>query len=111
MSVYLQNIANKVINSLKGLIELVPLHSNQCKGGCNYLFVASTYSNINNPTFFLIFKFWGVLGMKREIEVTVLERVVRLQLFRNITDQLKMCYYKMKSRKLFATNSLMCYMK
>lgn len=81
MSVYLQNIANKVINSLKGLIELVPLHSNQCKGVCNYLFVASTYYNINNPTFLFYLNFLGVLGMKHEIEVTVLERVVRLQLF------------------------------
>lgn len=62
MSVYLQNIANKVINSLKCLIELVPLHSNQCKGVCNYLFVASTYYNINNPTFLFIFFIFGGFG-------------------------------------------------
>lgn len=86
MSVYLQNIANKVINSLKVLIELVPLHSNQCKGVCNCFFVASTYYNINNPIFFFL---EGGLGVKHKIEVTVQERVVRLQLFRNIIDQQK----------------------
>lgn len=59
MSVYLQNMANKVINSLKGLIELVTLHSNQCTGVCNYFFVASTYYNINNPTFLFIFFIFG----------------------------------------------------